>query len=573
MANFVYLILFILTVILTGIYVFKWQRHYNVNITVIFTLLPIVNFSYVLSAYARDFQSSLIALKLIYLGGAFLPFFFMLAIYELCTVKVSRVLRTAGYVVNSLSYLSVLTIGYFPLFYKSVRLALRDDNSIILIKEYAPMHSVFYALLFLYHFLSIFIIVYTIIKKIQMPRVVLHLMLSVEVLSFGVFLISRTVLRDTEIMPFLYLINQFVFLVISDRMNIYRISDIAITTMVEHSDMGFVTFDFKLKYLGSNDIAKTIIPAICGLSVDQSIAENPAFSDNILKWIGDFVDDNASDKSVYRIYDENDPDNDRIYSITVDYLYDGSRKRGYQIIIEDNTKDQKYIRLLDKYNTELEKEVESKTGKLVAMHNNLILSMASMVESRDNSTGGHIKRTSVCVGILAGEILKDNRLGLSKEFLDDVAKAAPMHDLGKIAVDDAVLRKPGRFTPEEFEEMKKHAAEGARIVHEILKETDDEDFKVVAENVAHYHHERWDGSGYPEGLKGEEIPIEARIMAIADVYDALVSKRVYKDSMSFEEADRIIMEGMGRHFDEALKDYYIKARPMLENYYASLDNS
>ena len=142
-----------------------------------------------------------------------------------------------------------------------------------------------------------------------------------------------------------------------------------------------------------------------------------------------------------------------------------------------------------------------------------------------------------------------------------------MHDLGKIAVDDAILRNPNRFTPEEYEVMKKHAAEGARIVHEILKDTDDKAFHHLAENVAHYHHERWDGSGYPEGLKGEEIPLEARIMAIADVYDALVSKRVYKERMSFEEADRIISEGMGTHFDPQLKECYEKARPRLEEYY------
>jgi HD-GYP domain-containing protein (c-di-GMP phosphodiesterase class II) len=146
-----------------------------------------------------------------------------------------------------------------------------------------------------------------------------------------------------------------------------------------------------------------------------------------------------------------------------------------------------------------------------------------------------------------------------------------MHDLGKIAVDDAVLRKPGRFTPEEFEIMKTHAAEGARIVHEILRDTDDDAFRRLAENVAHYHHERMDGSGYPEGLKGEEIPVEARIMAIADVYDALVSKRVYKDAMSFEKADRIILEGMGTQFDKDLEKYYIIARPHLEAYYSSLD--
>ena len=143
--------------------------------------------------------------------------------------------------------------------------------------------------------------------------------------------------------------------------------------------------------------------------------------------------------------------------------------------------------------------------------------------------------------------------------------------VGKINVDDAVLRKPGRFTPEEFAVMKTHAPEGARIVHEILKDTDDDEFHILAENVAHYHHERWDGSGYPEGLKGEAIPLEARIMAVADVYDALVSKRVYKEKMSFEKADTIIREGMGSQFDPALELVYLAARPKLEAYYSSLE--
>ena len=143
-----------------------------------------------------------------------------------------------------------------------------------------------------------------------------------------------------------------------------------------------------------------------------------------------------------------------------------------------------------------------------------------------------------------------------------------MHDLGKIAVDDAVLRKPGIFTDQEYEIMKTHAAEGARIVHEILKTTDDLDFHLIAENVAHYHHERWDGSGYPEGLKEEAIPLEARIMAVADVYDALVSKRVYKEALSFEEADSIMMQSFGKHFDPALKKYYVAAKPALQEYYS-----
>ena len=119
------------------------------------------------------------------------------------------------------------------------------------------------------------------------------------------------------------------------------------------------------------------------------------------------------------------------------------------------------------------------------------------------------------------EIMKDPEFarenGITDKFRDDLIKSAPLHDIGKIAVDDDILRKPGRFTEEEFAQMKLHAPEGAKVLHSILKDTEDEDFKVVAENVAHYHHERMDGSGYPDGLKEEEIPIEARIMAVADI--------------------------------------------------------
>ena len=202
----------------------------------------------------------------------------------------------------------------------------------------------------------------------------------------------------------------------------------------------------------------------------------------------------------------------------------------------------------------------------ITMQEQLVLGMATMVEGRDNSTGGHIKRTSKVVELIVNEMIKDDNLSLNHRFYTNVIKAAPMHDLGKISVDDAVLRKPGKFTPEEFDIMKRHSPEGAKIVKDILEGTTDEYFREIAINVAHYHHERWDGTGYPDGLKGEEIPLEARIMAVADVYDALVSKRVYKEEFSFEKANAIILDGMGKQFDPGLEKYYLAAREKIERF-------
>lgn len=243
---------------------------------------------------------------------------------------------------------------------------------------------------------------------------------------------------------------------------------------------------------------------------------------------------------------------------------------GVMYALHNNTEEHKRIELVNNYNHNLERDVELKTKSIIEMQNQLVLGMADMVEGRDANTGGHIKRTSQVVKILVNKMRADGKFKLDDRFYDCVVKAAPMHDLGKIAVDDAILRKPGKFTPEEFEQMKTHAEKGAEIVGHILEAIEDRYFAGIAENVAHYHHERIDGTGYPEHLVGDEIPFEARIMAVADVYDALVSKRCYKDSMPFDKAFSIIEEGMGSQFDKNLEPYFVACREELEAYYSSM---
>jgi len=222
---------------------------------------------------------------------------------------------------------------------------------------------------------------------------------------------------------------------------------------------------------------------------------------------------------------------------------------------------------LDELRRDLAKKLEERMEHIRAIQQKTLTGMASMVESRDNSTGGHIRRTGEAVRIFADKLLEAG--AYPKPFLEAVVRAAPMHDLGKIAVDDHVLRKQSKFTEEEYNEMKKHSAEGARIVRQILDNVEEEDFVRIAVNVAYYHHERWDGTGYPFGLSGTDIPVEARIMALADVFDALVSRRCYKDAFSYDEAFRIIQESLGTHFDPELGKLFISCRPELEAFYNS----
>ena len=226
---------------------------------------------------------------------------------------------------------------------------------------------------------------------------------------------------------------------------------------------------------------------------------------------------------------------------------------------------------LEALRQDLEGQLEARTLHIKHIQEMMVLGMATMVESRDLSTGGHINRTSMVVRIFS-EKLANEQVDLSKSFLDMVIRAAPMHDLGKIAVDDRVLRKQGRFTPEEYEDMKKHSAEGSRIVKQILEGVEEDDFVEITANVAHYHREKWDGSGYLDGLIGERIPIEARIMALADVFDALVSKRCYKEAYSYDKAFSIIEDSIGTHFDPVLARIFLECRPQLEALYNSVCN-
>lgn len=557
-----YSVCFGASLMLTMLYMMIWHKHFDVHITLIFVLAPITNFAHLLLSQTRTLDAALTAQKVIYAGCLYQMFIILLTVMSLCRIRITKPKKLILFLLTTAVYVSTLTMGKSKIFYSSVRFR-RVHGTSYLIKEYAFMHTVCYMTIILYFILSIAAILYSYFKKSQVSKKMLMLMFLPEVICIFAFFGGRMLFPEVELLPIAFTFAQAVYLIISYRMTLYDITDSGIESLVQMGTNGFISFDFSMRYIGSNDTAKQLIPELADMVVDRPVKDCGAILDTVVKWVIDFSEDESKNVAYYE-------KGDKIYRAEINYLHDGRKRKGYQIFLTDDTQNRKYVALIENYNNDLTKQVDEKTSHIIAMHNNLIMSMATMVESRDNSTGGHIKRTSECVRILIDEIKKDNIFGLTEDFCKNIIKAAPMHDLGKIAVDDAILRKPGRFEPWEFEKMKAHAAEGARIVHEVLKDTDDYEFHIIAENVAHYHHERWDGSGYPEGLKGDEIPLEARIMAIADVYDALVSKRVYKESMSFEQANEIIMGGMGKHFDKRLEPYYVSARPKLEAYYSGL---
>lgn len=230
---------------------------------------------------------------------------------------------------------------------------------------------------------------------------------------------------------------------------------------------------------------------------------------------------------------------------------------------------------LEQYKENLEQEIEQKNlsitqhnEKMLALQDNIIIGMANLIESRDGDTGEHIKLTSFYVNLLARAI-RDKGLYtdiLTDNYIELLTKAAPMHDIGKILVPDHILQKPGRLTPEEYEIIKEHSAAGGKIIREVLGFIEEKDYIEIASDMAAHHHEKWNGSGYTKGLAQEDIPLSARIMAIADVFDALVSKRCYKSPMPVEEAFAEMEKSSGTHFDPQLVKIFLGLKEEIMGY-------
>lgn len=204
--------------------------------------------------------------------------------------------------------------------------------------------------------------------------------------------------------------------------------------------------------------------------------------------------------------------------------------------------------------------------ELSRYHKEMVMGFATLVENKDGSTGGHIKRTSLYVNLLTEELRRRGYYKdvLTKDYINDLNRAAPMHDIGKISVPDAILQKPGKLTEEEFEAMKLHAASGGEIIRETFGHLENKEFTQMAYQVARYHHEKWNGKGYPEGLKRKEIPLCARIMAIADVFDAVSMKRCYRDALPLDKCFEIIQDGSGQDFEPLLVEAFLDIRKKVE---------
>lgn len=250
----------------------------------------------------------------------------------------------------------------------------------------------------------------------------------------------------------------------------------------------------------------------------------------------------------------------------VDYLTKPVNPEILKARVSNHLQLKKHSDFLEDKNVFLENEVRRRTQEITMIQDVTILIVASLAETRDSDTGNHIRRTQYYIRAFAEKLREKSKYSalLTDQYIDILFKSAPLHDIGKVGIPDYILLKPGPLEAEEYEIMKTHTSLGRDAIEHAENQLGMKvDFLQVAKEIAYSHQEKWDGSGYPEGLKGDEIPLSARLMAIADVYDALISRRVYKEPMPHIDAADIINKGKGRHFDPELVDCFMQIQDEL----------
>lgn len=496
-------------------------------------ICELVNFAgYIFEINSTTLEQSLTAVKFMYIGKPFIVlsmFFFIMDFFRVKIPHWSKIILTMFHI--SITAL-VMTCEKQHLYYTSI-----DFTNEGLFPHLIFGHGIFYFINIALTIFYFIVIIITGIKKnknavTKTEKNLIKYLIAIEAVAITgliVFLSGKTRGYDTTSPAYLIATIGLLF-----TMYKYRIFDTTVYAkdfVIDNYDGGLIVFDNNNNVTYANNQAAEVFPEIIGKNCSSTIQ----IMDNALK----------NNQKIFS--------NENVYSISVQSIEKNNIVYGKMYILKDITASHTYTQ-------RLKKDVEEKTKEIATIQHSVIASFANMIEARDGVTGQHIKNTSEYVKIIATALRKKGAYPdiLTDEYTKWVIEAAPLHDLGKISIPDYVLKKPAKLTDEEFAIIKTHPVVGAKLIDEILSGLENSDYLKVAREVAYYHHEKWNGKGYPTGISGEQIPLCARIMAIADVYDALRSKRSYKEGFSKEKSREIIVESSGSHFDPQIVEVFLE---------------
>ena len=529
-----------------------------------FIIIVIVNLGYWLKSMVLSQEAAMICFCICYFDSTVLLSIMILSMLKALDIKTGFSIKFLAYGTAFLHLFIVWTSIHNSNYYDTITIIHTNMGNVTKV-TYGPL------LLFHTVYLSLLIAIFSVLVIVAYVKKGRYSKRTLYIYTVGIFVGLMAYLPDIlgliqfSLLPFVYVITD-VFLVYNfERSQSHDLTALTTEYQNDQAVRGLVAVDTQMRFLSCNDRAYDFLPELREQVVDEPLLEGTEFARLMYPMMYTFEKEGFASKKFQT------GDITCIAEIHTFTIRANGPKRGYVYELRDATEEQKAFDLVNSYNESLNRQVQEATRNIRSIQNKVVAGMANMVENRDDNTGGHVKRTSDTINILVAEIRRQGLMDIDDAFADDIMRAAPMHDLGKIIVENSILNKPGKLTDEEYEIMKMHSTKSGEMVMILLDGVEEEHFVKVAYNVARYHHERWDGRGYPEGLVGSMTPIEARVMAVVDVYDALVSKRAYKEPFSFEKAAQIMCEGMGTQFDPNMKAPFLGCKAQLEAYYTEIN--
>ncbi|MCQ2742822.1 MAG: HD domain-containing protein [Bacilli bacterium] len=512
------------------------------NILVILICTGIALLGYLFEMEATTMETAVLAVKIGYLGK---PFLLLATFYFVARYSKIKTPRWLFWILCSLCivFLGIIyTNNYHHLYYAEVRYEEGFGGHYWTTSTKGPLYWVYVAMNVGYFIanlvMSIFATKKAISKKEKRILFYMYALIAVGVLGYIIYLTGITNGYDTTILGLL--LDTIIMSLLFWRYSLFDALALAKDMALDIYSNALVILDSADTVIFINKTAKELFPGIKEGSLRK-------LTDEERRKVGDLY-----------YY------GDKIYRFNLRAIEQNGNSYGTIIEFRDVTNDVNY-------NKRLNEAVEQRTKEIKNIQRQVVYGFANMVEARDQETGDHIKNTSKYVKMIAEALSKQDKYKgvLTEAIMAIYEDVAPLHDVGKIVIPDAILLKPGRLTPEEFEIMKTHTTSGAKFIDDNLADVETKEYLELARNIALHHHERYDGNGYPTKLKGEDIPLEARIMAVADVYDALTSKRPYKEAFSLEKAKSIMLEGRGTQFDPEILDIFFEIIDKEQNIFSS----
>lgn len=488
------------------------------------------NIGYMMELLAESKETAMMGTCISYIGKSYLLLTVFAYVMYFCQKKVSKFVIGALMLFHSFLLLTVFAHNKTDLYYTNIEYVDEGWFSHLELGK-GPMYLAFMAAIVIYTVIMVVVLIKQLkIFHTKYAHKQIYCLLSLILICFGSLVLMLTgVTCEYDCTALGYLLSALILMYGFIRNGMFETLKLAKEYVVDNMDAGVIVLDMEDNLLYYNSIAKNIYKDLT--------------TDNKKSAIEEMQQSYENDEHVFA--------DNRVYHISSEVIHESKSEVGHVYLLADVTDTYDYTERLESNVKDMSREVNR-------IQHAVISGLADMVEARDDLTGMHIHNTSLYVAIVAKALQKKKGKNsiLTDSYVETMIEAAPLHDIGKIMISDTILCKPGKLTPEEYAIMQTHAARGAKMIEGIIARVGSTDYLDMAKDMAYYHHEKWDGSGYPQGLKGEEIPICARIMAIADVYDALRSKRSYKEEYSEAEALQIIRDSSGTHFDPELVEIF-----------------